>query len=228
MALFGLLDRDVEFLTPFFKSVKIPMEFGQEKTAVRFFGTKGELSDGYGETVKVLAYRPVDGSHALEVSCKGTDDKVIFYRPPAGQDFATACRWLREWRRTFQWNKELPGTWNDRLLHETDEVRVPYVSLDLVEDFTGKLSGDRFYEQNGVPWRIHRAEQVTRFELHEKGAKVRVETSMEVGPFGSISESFVPRKFHYDRPFFVFLWREEAEWPYFGAWIGDGSALRKF
>jgi hypothetical protein len=38
----------------------------------------------------------------------------------------------------------------------------------------------------------------------------------------------VPRRFLYDRPFFVFLWREGAEWPYFGAWIGDESSLEPF
>jgi len=228
LAFFGLLDREVEFLSPFFKSVKLPMEFGEEKSEVEFFGTKGDFSNQYGEAVKVLAHRPVDGSHALEVSCKGGDDKVIFYRPPAGQDFATACKWLREWRKAFEWNAELPGTWNDRLLHKNDEVRVPYVSLDLKEDFTDKLAGGRFHEKAGAPWRIARAEQVTKFKLHEKGARVRVETSMEAEPFGSMSDDSVPRRFFYDRPFFVFLWRDGAEWPYFGAWIGDASALRKF
>ncbi len=228
LAIFGLLDQEVEFVHPFFKSVKTPMEFGKEKAEVKFFGSTGKLSNDYGRSVQVLAYRPVDGSHALEVSCKGVDEKVIFYRPPAAQDFATACKWLREWRKTFKWNEELPGTWNDRLLHRNDEVRVPYVSLDLTEDFSDRLGGGRFYTASVAPWRVTRAEQVTIFGLHEKSAKLRVETSADLEPFGSMSEDSVPRMFHYDRPFFVFLWRKDAEWPYFGVWIGDASALRKF
>jgi hypothetical protein len=70
---------------------------------------------------------------------------------------------------------------------------------------------------------------VTRFELFEKGASVRVEASIEEDPFGGYSgPTTVPRRFIYDRPFFVFLWRDGAEWPYFGVWIGDATALQKF
>lgn len=229
LACFGLLDREVEFQTPFFRSRKVPMRFGAGKAEVSYFGVNGDLSADYGESVKVLAFRPVDGSHALEISCKGGDDKVILYRPAAAQDFATACKWLRTWRKDYVANEELPGTWADRVLHAGDEVRVPYVSLDVTDEFSGRLQGGRFHGIAGDPWRIRRAEQVTKFELFEKGARVRVETSIEVDPFsGDLGPVPVPRRFAYDRPFFVFLWREGAEWPYFGAWIGDDSALRKF
>lgn len=156
-----------------------------------------------------------------------TERKVILYRPPEGQDFATACRWLREWRKSHTRNEALPGNWDDRLLHERDEVRVPYVFLDVRDDLAGELRGGRYYGKPGDPWTVGRAEQRTRFELYEKGARVRVEGSIGLDPFAG-KPSTVPRRFHFDRPFFVFLWREEAEWPYLGAWIGDTSALRKF
>ena len=229
IACFGLLDREVEFRKAFFRSRKVPLKFGAEKAEVSYFGTNGDGSAGYGEDVKVLAFRPVDGSHALEVSCKGGDDKVIFYRPPAAQDFATACKWIRKWKKDYVVNAELPGSWADRVLHAGDKMQVPYLSLDVVENLAGSLQGGRFYGNAGDPWRIRRAEQVTKFELFEKGARVRVETSIELDPFaGNFGPEPVPRNFIYDRPFFVFLWRDGAEWPYFGAWIGDASALRKF
>ena len=228
LACFGLLDRAVEFDIPFIKSSKVALAFGKEKEPVRFFGATEDQAASYGKAVKVLAYRTTDGSRALEVSCKDGDDKVIFYIPPAKQDFATACRWLREWRKNYEWNAALPGLWSDRLLHEGDEVRVPYVSLDLMEDLTGHFTGDRFYGRAGDPWIIRRAEQRTKFELFEKGAKVRVEASLEVVPFAGYSPTNFPRRFVFDRPFFIFLWREKAEWPYLGVWVGDASALRKF
>jgi hypothetical protein len=228
IACFGLLDREVEFAKPFHRSGKVPMLFGGGKSPVRFFGTKDDASGQYGMDVKVLAYRPVDGSHALEVSCKGGDDKVVFYRPPEGQDFATACTWLRVWRKTFEFNAELPDGWNDRSLHEGDEVRVPYVSLDVTDELAGQLQGGRFYGIAGDPWVIRRAEQRMKFELHEKGARVRVEASLSLDPFGPEPPRPYPRRFVYDRPFFVFLWRDKAEWPYLGVWVGDASALRKF
>lgn len=228
VACFGLMDREVAFKKPFYRSEKVPLKFGPEKTPVRFFGTIGEMAGSYGETVKVLSYRPASGSHALEISCKDGDDKVLFYMPPGKQDFATACKWLREWRKTHAPKAELSGRRNDRLLHEGDEVRVPYITLDAEEDLTSQLQGSRFYGNAGDPWTISRAEQVTKFELFEKGARVRIEASIELDPFGPAARRTVPRRFVYDRPFFVFLWRDDAEWPYLGVWVGDDSALQKF
>lgn len=228
IACFGLLDREVEFEKPFYRSTKVPLQFGASKTAVHFFGARGDQAGDYGESVKVLAHRPVDGSHALEISCKGIDDKLILYRPAKPQDFATACHWLREWRKTYQWNAALPGNWDDRLLHKEDEVRVPYVSLDVTDELSAELQGLRYHANSSVPWRVIRAEQKTKFELFEKGAKVRVETSIEAGPFGPSEPKTVPRRFAYDQPFFIFLWRDKAEWPYLGVWVGDASALQKF
>jgi hypothetical protein len=74
-----------------------------------------------------------------------------------------------------------------------------------------------------------RAEQKTKFALSEKGAEARVEVSIEAGPFGPAPEPppVTPRKFIYDRPFFIFLWRDKAEWPYIGVWVGDTTALQK-
>jgi hypothetical protein len=48
-------------------------------------------------------------------------------------------------------------------------------------------------------------------------------------PFAGTPETppTVSRHFIYDRPFFAFLWRDGAEWPYFGVWIGGVSALEK-
>jgi hypothetical protein len=228
VACFGLLDREVEFEKPFHKSFSNPLKFGEEKIDVRFFGTMRTFAGTYGDAVKVLAYRPVDGSHALEISCKDADDKVILYLPPTAQDFATACNWIREWRKTHDLNAELPGLWNDRRLHENDEVRIPYITLDVSNDIANQLQSERFHGNEGDPWVIRRAEQRTKFELHEKGARVRAEVSIEADPFGAAPPRTYPRRFIYDRPFFVFMWREKSEWPYLGIWLGDASALRKF
>lgn len=55
-----------------------------------------------------------------------------------------------------------------------------------------------------------KAEQRLKFELTEKGAKLRAEVEMLAAPFGEPPPPppTVPRFFHYDRPFFVFLWRD--------------------
>jgi len=227
LACFGLLDREVEFEKPFFRSARQPLTFGEAKQAVRFFGARGEFTAGYAATTRVLAYSPKDGSHALEISCKGGDDKVILYLPPQPQDFQSACKRIREWRETWRDDEETRDRWNDVRLHEGDDVRIPYVSLDVISDFAGQLQGGRYYGKPGDPWTVRRAQQKTKFILMEKGAKVRMETSMNIDPFGSAHPKPVPRRFIYDRPFFVFIWRDHADWPYLGVWIGNAAALQE-
>jgi hypothetical protein len=80
-----------------------------------------------------------------------------------------------------------------------------------------------------MPLELVQASQLTRFQLHEKGATVHSEVTLLAVPFGGDhSPPPIPRKFIYDRPFFVFLWRKGAEWPYFGAWIGNTDAMEPF
>lgn len=222
---FGLLDREVEFQKEFLRSRRTAMNFrsANRERAVAFFGCKGRVSGELTGCVRVLAYRPVDGSHALQILCRGSDDTVVLYLPPQPMTFTTACSWLRTWRSRFATNDDRRREWNDPMLHSGDEIRIPYLNLETRADLASQLSGPR--NQGGAIRTISRAEQFTRFHLHEKGARVRVEVSIEE-PFGD-TNCFgpTPRRFIHDRPFFVFLWRDGADWPYFGAWIGDDSAM---
>lgn len=228
-AFFGILDRQVEFQHAFFRSTKIPMKFRSisGEHSVRFFGVRDEMAENFAASVRVLAWRPVDGSHALQIACKQANDSLVLYLPPINQDFATACRWLRTWRSRFNQDSAPANGWNDPFVHRDDEIQIPYVSLESKADFTSLLGGIRYHGKTKMPWSISRAEQITRFQLHDKGARVRVKASAVADPFADPPPT-VPRRFLYDRPFFVFLWREGAEWPYFGAWIGDESSLEPF
>lgn len=221
-AVFGLLDRELSFTKPFFRSQKEPMEFagkaGKEK--VHFFGVQGGKSATF--PVKILAYLPAEKSHAVEIPCSDPEDAVLLYRPGSPTDFAGACQALRTWRQKWDATKRTFKE-DDAWLHPGDDLRIPYVKLDSTIDFKGRLDSLRFHP-NREPARISRAEQVVKFTLHERGAKVQAKESME-DPFGGEGE---PRQFRYDAPFFVFLWRKDAEWPYFGAWVGDASAMEKW
>jgi hypothetical protein len=231
---YGILDRKVEFVKPFFRSKKVPMEFkfGKEVVPVRYFGAPLSRVEEFRGSVRVIAWKPAERSHAIQVMCKEPGESLVLYLPGKTQDFSTACRWLHKWR-----SDPLPvdpstmmGTANDPFLHRQDQVKIPYLALDVRESFKELLQKNRrHYSGQPVPWEITAAEQRTRFKLHEKGAEVRVEASLAGDPFGAAPEPppTVPRHFIYDRPFFAFLWRDGAEWPYFGVWIGDVSALEK-
>ena len=220
-ALFGLLDRELSFTRPFPRSLKEPMEFAGKagKQKVHFFGVRGKGSGGF--SVKVLAYLPAENSHAVEITCGDRDEAVLLYRPSGAIDFAEACRLLRTWRQ--QWHtKKSSFKEDDPHLHVGDDLRIPYVKLDSTIDFKDRLDSERLHPNRTIA-RISCAEQVVKFALHERGAKVQAKTSME-DPFAGELET-VPREFRFDAPFFVFLWRKDAELPYLGAWIGDASAM---
>ena len=231
LACYGILDRKVEFVRPFYRSKKVPMDFklGKEVMPVRYFGAPEARVEEFRGNVRVLSWRPSERSHAIQVACKQLGESLVLYIPGKAQDFSTACRWLHKWRM-----EELPvksstlhGAANDPFPHESDLIQIPYVSLDVRESLVNRLQGLRFHE-NTMPMKITTAEQRTRFKLHEKGAEVRVEVTL-AGPFGGAPDApvMVPRHFVYNRPFFAFLWRDGAEWPYFGVWVGDDSALEK-
>lgn len=234
LACYGILNRKVEFVKPFYRAKKASMEFkiGEQTTPVRYFGAPPTRVEEFRKSVRILSWRPSEHSHAIQVTCKQMGESLVLYLPGKPQDFSTACRWLYKWRTDSMavTNFTLHGTPQDPFPHERDLIQIPYTSLDVRESFSKLLQGNsRFHAGQSVPWQIIAAEQHTRFKLHEKGAEVRVEATLAADPFAGppILPPTVPRHFIYDRPFFAFLWRDGAEWPYFGVWIGDVSALEK-
>ncbi|MES2920035.1 MAG: hypothetical protein V4819_00710 [Verrucomicrobiota bacterium] len=222
----GLLDRDMVFKKPLHPSVNAPLAFRASDgstSEVRFFGTRRKASAEYGGAVRVLAYQ--EGSHALQIAGDG-DDCAVLYLPEKPVGLSEACGKLREWR-----TNPLKGEWGsaqDPGLHETDDVRIPVLKLENTTDFVPDLQSLRHFK-SGPPWRVYQAQQRLKFQLTEKGAKLRAEVELGADPFGEPPKpKMVPRFFHYDRPFFVFLWRDGAEWPYFGAWIGNDISMEVF
>ncbi|HVJ45549.1 MAG TPA: hypothetical protein VM511_04120 [Luteolibacter sp.] len=208
---FGLLNHRIEFRRPLHRSKKIPMKFksGQAETDVAFFGTKGKHP-----SVEVLAWNAAERFHALKLHDNHSDAGIILYLPPAPMDLRTA------WTKVMEIQKK-PEMFI--ALGDKDEVRIPYLDLKSESDLTSYFTGTiRFGKLE--PTSQFQARQLTLFKLHEKGAEVRVETAMD--PFAGGPPE--PRHFIYDRPFFVFMAKKDAEWPYFGAWIATTDGMEPF
>ena len=83
-------------------------------------------------------------------------------------------------------------------------------------------------KDSSSPWRVGKAETDGSLEVDAKGVKFQATASMSA--FGGAPEpepKSIPRRFWFDRPFFLFLWRDAAEWPYAGVWLGSAEALVK-
>jgi hypothetical protein len=223
----GLLDRDMIFKNPLHRSVDAPLAFRSadgSKSDIRFFGSRRKASAGYDGVIRVLAYQA--GTHALQIASDG-DDCAVLYLPEKPMNLSEACGKLREWRATSL--KGSAGSAQDPGLHETDDVRIPVIKIENTTDFVPDLQGLRQFK-DGPPWFISKAEQRLKFHLTEKGAKLRAEVELGAMPLSvpPPKPKLIPRFFHYDRPFFVCLWRDGAEWPYFGAWIANDAAMEPF
>ena len=104
------------------------------------------------------------------------------------------------------------------------------MKLDSDTDFSSQLRGNFYYAGESLPWRIVSAFQITKFELFEGGAKVRVDTGISDGPFGDPPKPtpVTPRNFICDQAFYLFLWKNEAELPYLAVWIDSVDSLKFF
>lgn len=239
LAVFALLYTDVRFEKAFFESKKSGLTFTAldgSQSEVRFFGTAGKNSDSYKDSVSVLAYDATTKEHALQVRCRGRDEKVVLFRPAEYLSVGDALARMAELRRQF--DKGIVGVeemgWEERMLkqaerklNEGDEVRIPYLDLKFDGEFADRVAGARYFKNEDIPWRISQLTVAGRFELFEKGARLRAEVSLG-DAFGGKPPHPEPRQFTYDAPFYVFLWREGADRPYFAAWIGDASGMTKF
>ncbi|MBX3740732.1 MAG: hypothetical protein KF712_07065 [Akkermansiaceae bacterium] len=216
---FGLLDHEVEFFRELARAKSIPLKFqaeGQE-TEVCFFGARDEHP-----AIRVLSWQPAERSHAVQIRCKDADDSVILYLPSAASDFGTASLKIRAMLERKE--ADIPESELVQYLYKGDQIRIPYLTLESKAEFSGQLGGLIDFERmKGMT--IIQASQLTRFKLHEKSARVRSETTNAADPFGGPPEPKPPRAFLYDRPFFVFMWKKDAAWPYFGAWIGDSAGM---
>lgn len=230
VSVYGILVRDLSFQKSFFRSKKKLLSFKNSRGVthkVTFFGTTGSMSGRFGNSVEVLDYQLGKKVFVLKVKTEKEGESLIIYRPEAGMSFEKGIEGARAAIKSPFDGKY--GSLTDGGLHKFDTVKIPYLSLDAKTDFTKQLQGLRFYQKESVPWRISEAYQVTQFELFEKGARIKVVTSTADDPFGGPSKKFryVRRNFVCDGPFFVFAWRDGAEWPYFAAWIDGKDALKK-
>jgi len=231
---YGILLRELRFEKKFFRSEKRALAFRSRTGVTRrveFFGTAGGFSAGYRKHVDVLLYEvdPAGSpSFALSVATDREDERLIAHLPDQACSFGSA---IERVKKAIEEPLAGPfGTLEDGSLHREDVVKIPYVTVDMATDFAPQLRGDLHFAGEPLPWRVANAFQQTRFELFEAGASVRIDAGVGLEPFGPPPKPrpVVPRSFVCDRPFFVFLWREDAAWPYLAAWVDGGECLKPF
>lgn len=223
------MKRDFVFRNVFSPSGSSRLTWGPDKVPVRFFGTTGEAADRYSASVRVLAYRPAERCIALQLLAKVGDDSLVLYQPAQGQLMIEAMRWVKTWSERWDAHDGDELGWDDKFLHRFDDLRVPEISLKGHVDFARDFIGTYWFKDTKTPYGVSQAVTDIKLEVDGTGVKFEATAAMEMGPFGSSTPvvSPVPRKFWFDRPFFAFLWRDGAEWPYAAVWFGSADGLVK-
>lgn len=228
---FAYFNHQFRYYKRFYRSKKIglPFKIGGESKDVAFFGIKGESTAEY--PVKMLNYEGMGEAYALEIPGLKDEQSLVLMMDSKITNFESALKKLADLRKNYQF---LPTTTNKQKyhrLHEEDDLRIPFVDFRSETDFQPQLSKVILAKAGSeMPWRIFRAREKTRFTMDELGAKVVVQADIMAGPFGEPPEEPIPypRKFYFDRPFYVSLWMSDAEAPYFIARIASYRDLELF
>lgn len=152
---------------------------------------------------------------------------MVLYLPKSAQTMLEAMKSVNRSRQL--WKDQAPATnaINDKYLHAKDDLRVPKIALHVTGDLASECVGDITYSGEARPWRITQAVTSVQLNVDAKGVRIQARAVVGAEPFGSPPPAPTPRQFYFDRPFFLFLWRDAAEWPYAGVWVGDITALEK-
>jgi hypothetical protein len=229
MAAYGVLVRNLRFEKNFFRARNSWLDFRDSNEALHkatYFGTAGTHTMEFGRYVKVLDYKDDGNSFVLAIATDRKDEKIIIFRPEQMVAFQPAIEHVKAMRKAGR--DAGPEATSLQLL---EDVQIPYIRIDARSDLADQLQGKIHYSGKHDPYIVGIASQNVRFELFEDGAKVRVETRSTLDPFGPAlpkAPPRSPRKFICDRPFFVFLWRDKAEWPYLASWIDGQDCLTPF
>jgi hypothetical protein len=231
------IHRNFSFRYAFLSSGITPLSWRSTGEKLPFFGARSDVSEDYRTSVRVLAYRPSQGVQALEFLPETGDDSLILYIPNGDQRMDEAIQWVRTWRaqwsdptKTYtEWAKthsieeihmmiehSEKFEWNDGALHAGDDLRIPRIQMN------------RLFHSNVPAEGSGSNATVTgvSFNADQSGGNAEPPISTFGPPHTCTSVHRFPRRFWFDRPFFLFLWREKADHPYMGVWFGNTSSFK--
>jgi hypothetical protein len=223
-AAIAAMKRDFRFAKAFSTPKNASLKWGAEGAAIKFFGTAKDHSSNYGEGVRVL-HRAAEGkAKALQLLSAAGDDTMILYTPEQPQTMDAAMEDVLEWRTAWDKKEERALMPDDKRLHSGDDLRIPEVVLSHREDLKDEFAGNLFFEELPVPAEVSRVATMVDLKIDAEGVRFKSSADSAIDPF---SGSPHPRRFWFDQPFFLFLWRDGAERPYLGVWFGDTEAFVK-
>lgn len=203
---YTMLKREFEFPKIFTKLDN--GKFGKTYNDVKYFGIDKSTESAVYDQVEVLYYNSKD-DFAVVLHTKNNDE-VVLCKSPVGKTFEEIYANMNEKAQKYDGKK---------IFTKYDELKVPYISFDEKREYT-ELENQPFLTVDGENAEIEKALQTIKFELDEKGGKIKSEAGMAMNVTSMAPVDTPERRYFYlDNTFAMFLKEESKDVPYFGAKI---------
>ena len=204
---YAMLKKDFQFVKAF--SVLKKDTFGSNNKKVKYFGLDNNASQEQRESVRVMFYNS-DNDFAVKINTN-SKDKVILYRTDSDKSFEAIYNDLLDKSRVYSGSKTFT---------KKDKLKVPYLEFStkhIYEELAGKYI-------KGTDLVIDKAMQTVKFNMDNKGVKLKSEAALIMKMSMAPIEMEKPRNFYFDDNFVVFL--IEKDKPYFALKVVDVAGLK--
>lgn len=207
LLIYAMLKKDFEYLKEFREIGFLP--FSDNKN-VKFFGAKGSKDLETFDNIEILFYNN-ENDYALKLITKGNDE-VILYRTENNNTLENYF---------IELNKKTAEFKGDKKFNENDSLIVPYIKFK--ENFEYKELTNK--KIKGSDYVISGAIQTAEFNLDNKGGSLKSEAALIMKMSMPIIQN--ERKFHFDKPFVLFLKEKDKQTPYFIMDVKNSNLLVK-
>ena len=213
---YAYLFKHLEFATPFEKLGE-PLHF--QGTKLPAFGMGSKYKREHREMcsqVSVLDYRSPD-DFIIELKTKAASDRLILAKVTPGGTLGETIAHV-----ISRCEKAAPAEATDG-----DILKVPKLNFDLTRSYH-EILGRLLVAKNpdvAKDLRLLRVDQYIRFQMDEKGVRLKSEAVMQ---FGCSAGPPAPRPQHimiFDKPFLIMLKRAAGKSPYFALWVANVELL---
>lgn len=123
---------------------------------------------------------------------------------------------------------------NEIIVAYNEFLQVPYLHIDEMLNYNKELANKEIkakdYEKNSNYWKIEQTAQTIKFDLNNKGAKLKSESALSSvlgARYIPAIKIYLENYYYLDRPFVIFLKETNKDKPYFAARVKDGKYLVK-
>jgi hypothetical protein len=215
---YSYLFKNLEFAVPFERIPK-PIVFGTAE--VPCFGIGEEYKRQHYEMLEQLIIRDYQDADdfVVELKTKGKQDQLILAKVPPAGTLAETVRAVQTRAANADPTKPVVG----------DVLMVPKLNFDITRNYH-ELEGRQLKVTNpqiATDLLLLSAVQNIRFQLDEKGIRLRSESHLAFGCGGPPPRPATRHSMVFDKPFLIMLQRSDAEVPYFALWVENPELLVK-